>query len=548
MRLLRTAALVTATLLALTARAQHSRLDTLKNAESELRHRYDAVQQQRKLLGVFNYLNNLYVDDTDMAPLVERAIVAMLEELDPHSSYIPASEMKGVQEQFDGEFSGIGIEFNLHRDTVMVVNVIAGAPAESAGIHPNDRIVEIDGKTAVGISRADVVSRLRGKTGSRVSVGVKRHGSDDITEFEIIRGKIPLNTVDAAYMISDGVGYVKVNRFGNTTMSEFEKAVAGLGDLQALVLDLRGNGGGIMEQSLKMAEFFLPKGSLLLSTEGANIKPRSFESAGKGPFTDGRTVVLIDRNSASASEIVAGALQDWDRAVIIGTPSFGKGLVQRQVMLPDSSAVRITVSRYHTPTGRVIQRPYEKGKRDEYYRAHRERAVIPADSTADSVQRPVFKTLRNGRSVYGGGGITPDIIVQQDTSLVTDYIVRLTAKGLITDFLYSYIDRARDSLAALYGNFGLFDNEFRVSPEILGELYAEAEQKGIVCAEEEREASERFIRRIVKAHTARMLFSNNEYYRLLNENDDPVYATAADVILDPERMASLLSAGEHGAN
>lgn len=538
---LRFAASIIAATAALCASAQQSRIDTLENVRQELRSRHETVQQQRKLLSVFNYLSNLYVDNTDMAPLVERAVTAMLQELDPHSSYIPAAEMKGVREQFDGEFSGIGIEFNVHRDTVLVVNVIAGAPAEAAGVRPNDRIVEIDGRSAVGMSRTDVMSKLRGTTGSTVSVGIVRHGAEGLTEFDIVRGKIPINTVDAAYMAAPNVGYIKVNRFGNTTMSEFESAANSLGKFGALILDLRGNGGGIMDQAVRMAEYFLPEGALILSTEGANVKSQQFEARKNGPFANGRVVVLIDGSSASASEIVSGALQDWDRGVIVGAPSFGKGLVQRQLMLPDSSAVRITVSRYHTPTGRVIQRPYENGKREEYYRAHRQRlAAIGADSAAiDSL--PAYTTLRNGRTVYGGGGITPDIAVAQDTTLVTDYIVRMTAKGLIIDYLYNYMDRSRDSLAALYRDFGSFDSGFAVDDKAFDELRAAGSAKGIECGDEDIEGSQRFLRRFMKAYIARMLFSNNEYWRVMNENDDPAYRTALETILDHKRMAQLLA-------
>ena len=529
----------------LSVQAQSADVDALKETEQELRNRYQTVRQQRKLLGVFNYLNNLYVDQTDMAPLVERAIVSMLEELDPHSSYIPAEEMKGVREQFDGEFSGIGIEFNIHRDTIFVVNVIAGAPAEAVGLRPNDRIVEIDGVNAVGISRTEVTSKLRGKTGSKVDVGVIRHGSGERSDFEIVRGKIPINTVDAAYKIDPHTAYIKVNRFGHTTMNEFEKAMQGFGDIDALVLDLRGNGGGIMEQAVKMAGFFLPAGSLIVSTEGANVNPQRFEASKNGPFRDGRVAVLIDEDSASASEIVAGALQDWDRAVIVGAPSFGKGLVQRQVMLPDSSAVRITVARYHTPTGRVIQRPYEKGKRSEYFSAHRARLHgCQADSLAAG-GLPSFRTLRNGRTVFGGGGITPDTIVARDTTLVTDYIVKMTARGMIIDFLYSYLDHARDSLAARYDSFDKFDREYEVDAATLDDFFASGADREILCTEDERPDSERFIRRYMKAYVARMLFSNNEYWRVLNGRDDAVYRAALDIIGDPGRMNALLKDGDN---
>ena len=329
-----------------------------------------AAQQLRKLMQVYRYLDGLYVDEVEMGPLVESAIEGMLEELDPHSAYIGAEDMKGVQESFDGEFSGIGIEFNVLRDTVIVVNTIVGGPAERVGVMPNDRIVRIDTLDAVGFKQTDVPKHLRGKTGTQVEIDVVRHGEPAPLHFVIVRDKIPLNTVDAAYMAADGVGYIKVNRFGRTTMSEFREAFDKLGRPESLILDLRGNGGGLLEQAVEMAGFFLPRGALVVSTEGRAVPPMSLRNPHDGEAPDGPLAVLIDENSASASEIVAGAVQDWDRGVVVGRPSFGKGLVQRQIGLGDGSAVRITVARYHTPSGRVIQRPYEKGKRREYYLDH----------------------------------------------------------------------------------------------------------------------------------------------------------------------------------
>lgn len=539
-RTLRLTALLAAVLWILPADAQQAVSDSLRNAEKELRHRYDNLQQQRKLLSVFNYLNNLYVDRTDMAPLVEKAVIGMLEELDPHSSYLSPAELKSAQEQFDGEFGGIGVEFNIYRDTVMVINVLPDSPSQKAGLRAGDRIVEIEGKTAVKASRTDIMSQLRGKNGTSVNVGIRRRGFGETLQFDIIRGKIPIKSVEAAYLIDNRIGYVRVSRFGNTTAAELEKAMARLGKTEAMILDLRGNGGGIMEQAIRMAELFLPEGTLILSTEGDNVKSQQFTAGRKGPYNNKELVVLIDGASASASEIVAGALQDWDRAVIVGAPSFGKGLVQRQVMLPDSSAVRITVSRYHTPTGRVIQRPYEKGHREEYYLAHRERLN---GRTADSVSTeslPAYKTLRNARTVYGGGGITPDIVVPQDTTAITAYIAVMSSKGLMTEFLHGFIDRERDSLTVRYPDFELFDSEFSLSPEQLEEFFALGTDNGVVCESEERKESEAFIQIFVKAYAARILFSDSHYRRVLNENGDDAYKTAAELAADPSRIKALL--------
>lgn len=300
----------------------------------ELSQQQQDLLQLQKFAQIYRYLTNAYVDEVDTAPVIEGAITGMLERLDPHSAYIPAEEMKSVRESFDGEFSGIGVEFNVLRDTVIVVNTIAGGPAERVGVRPNDRIVRIDTLDAVGMTRADVPKYLRGATGTKVAIDVVRHGTPGWLHFVIVRDRIPLNTVDAAYRVADGVGYIKVNRFGNTTMSEFREAYRKLGRPEGLILDLQGNGGGLLEQAIEMAGFFLPRGAVVVSTEGRAVPSVSYETQSPGEDMKGRLVVLVDETSASASEIVAGAMQDWDRGIVVGRPSFGKGLVQRQVGLP----------------------------------------------------------------------------------------------------------------------------------------------------------------------------------------------------------------------
>lgn len=494
------------------------------SAIAQSRTNSDEMRHLSKFNKVYSYLVGAYVDEVDPQPLIEKAIESVLLELDPHSSYISAKEMQRVQEQIEGEFSGIGVEFNVVRDTILVVNTIAGAPAESVGVRPNDRIVAIDGQNAVGMKRADVPSKLRGKSGTTVHISVVRHGTEGILEFDVVRNRIPINTVDAAYEIAKGVGYVKINRFGRTTVDEFQKATSALGRLNGVILDLRGNGGGLLDQAIGLASHFLPEGSEVVSTEGRAIPQQIYRSRKGGNFTKAAVVVLVDESSASASEIVAGSLQDWDRGVIVGRQSFGKGLVQRQIMLNDGSAIRLTTARYHTPTGRVIQRPYENGKREEYYKQQRER-LIASGKAADTVgiaELPIYKTLRNGRIVRGGGGITPDVIVEADTLEITPYLVKVIGKGIVASHLYDYLDTNRDRLKSDYPSFKHFRDKFVVSDQMLTQIISKATEQGVEFNEEEFLRSKSFMKRQFKALVARNLFSESAYYEILNAEGDSV--------------------------
>lgn len=509
--------------------------------ELRLEEAREAVQLQ-KFVQIYRYMTNAYVDPVEAAPVIEGAIEGMLERLDPHSAYVPAEEMKSVRESLDGEFSGIGVEFNVLRDSVIVVNTIAGGPAERVGMRPNDRIVRIDTLDAVGLTRAEVPKYLRGTTGSPVELVVVRHGVPEPLHFVVVRDKIPLNTVDAAYRVAKGVGYIKVNRFGSTTMSEFTEAYRKLGSPQGLILDLQGNGGGLLDQAVEMAGFFLPRGTVVVSTEGRSVPSVAYETQSPGENMTGRLVILVDEVSASASEIVAGAMQDWDRGVVVGRPTFGKGLVQRQVELFDGSAVRITVARYHTPSGRVIQRPYERGKRREYYLDHLRRYD---DRVRDSLDAgtPEFRTLRSGRRVRGGGGIRPDVVVAPDTVGYSDYYGALIRRGVTADFVNGWLDRSRDSLSRRYPTFRDFDERFEVTDALLDELVRQGEERGVAFDAQGFAVSSPVLRAQLKGLAAQRIYGPGAYYEVVNPLLNGAYRRAVSILGDWAREGAPLLEG-----
>lgn len=498
----------------------------------------DPAKQLQKLIQAFRRIEGLYVDEVDTKPLVERAIERMLEELDPHSAYIGAEEMRGVRESFAGAFSGIGIEFSVLHDTVAVVNVIGGGPAERAGVRSGDRIVRIDTLSAVGMSRADVPKYLRGKKGTEVAIDVVRRGAAEPLHFRLVRDRIPLVSVDAAYTVADGIGYIRVERFGRTTVEEFREAFERLGRPEGLILDLRGNGGGLLDAAIGMAGFFLPRGARIVSTEGRSVPEASYEAPADGEGLHVRLVVLVDEASASASEIVAGAVQDWDRGVVVGRRTFGKGLVQREMALGDGSALRITVARYHTPSGRVIQRPYREGDRRAYYLDHLQRDDAAADSL--DATAPAYRTLRAGRTVYGGGGIRPDVVVRPDTTGVTDYHAALIRCGAFAEFVAEYLDRERSRLEVLYPAFETFDEGFVVSDATLDELYACGTARGAAFDAAEAERAKPLMRLQLKALVAQRLYGREAFYRVMHAGRDEAFRRAVELLAGWERSGAPL--------
>jgi carboxyl-terminal processing protease len=490
-----------------------------------------AELQLAKFEQFYQYFIRSYVDTVNYAKLTETAIKETLSQLDPHSTYVSAEEMKEVTESFDGSFSGIGIEFNIIRDTLFVVNTIVGGPAEMVGMQPNDRIVKVDGKSIIGIKQNAVAKQLRGPKGSAVNLNVVRHGVADTLIFRIVRDNIPIKAIDAAYRVDDKTVYIKVNRFAHNTMPEFYEAVIALdksGDMDNFILDLRGNGGGILEAALEMSNFFLPKGSLLMSAEGENMPQQKYDARNKGTFTKGHVAVLIDEFSASASEIVSGALQDWDRAVIIGRRSFGKGLVQRQFPLIDGSAVRITVARYHTPTGRAIQRPFKQGDKEGYYEALAERINSGTDSIrGDAAEK--YTTLRLKKTVYGGGGIYPDFYIAADTTGYSDYMSQLIRIGAVNEYVSLYLDNHRKELEAKYTTRESYEQKFAVGDKMLDELCAVGEKRGVKLDKEGLNTSRGILTVQLKALIAQRLWDTTEYYRITNPQFNDSYKKALDI-------------------
>ena len=485
------------------------------------------LEQVRKLVMAHSAIANLYVDEVDESKIVEASIKAMLKELDPHSTYLTAKEVEKMNEPLQGNFEGIGVQFNMADDTLFVIQTVSKGPSEKVGILPGDRIVMVNDTAIAGVKmgRDEIMKRLRGPKGSVVVLGVVRRGYDEQLVFRVTRDKIPVHTLDAAYMIAPKVGYIKISSFGATTHEEFIQALIQLKEekMQHLILDLQGNGGGYLKAAVDMANDFLQEGQQIVYTEGAKSPRSEFNAEGRGRFQEGRLVVLIDEYSASAAEIVTGAVQDWDRGIVVGRRSFGKGLVQRPVPMPDGSMIRLTIARYHTPSGRCIQKPY--GEDIDYRKDLTERFNKGEMMHADSIHFPDslrYQTRVMGRAVYGGGGIMPDYFVPLDTTSYTKYHRELTAKGAIVNTNLSIIDRYRKEFQTCYPDVKTFIKKFEVDDTILSVLLAEAEKAGVKFDEALYQASLPLIRVQLKALIARDLWDMSQFYEIYNPTDETV--------------------------
>lgn len=513
----KTCTLWLAALLCLAAHAQQSKNEPL-----------------RKLQMAEYAITHLYVDPVDENKLVEEAIIRMLAQLDPHSSYNDPEETKAMNEPLQGNFEGIGVQFQMIEDTLLVIQPVSGGPSEKVGILAGDRITAVNDTAIAGVKMGteEIMSRLRGPKGTEVQLTVVRRGVSDPLPFTVKRDKIPIHSLDAAYLLQPGIGYIRINRFSATTADEFREALTGLQQqgMNDLVLDLQGNGGGYLNAAIDLANEFLHQKELIVYTEGRAARRNDFLAKGTGRFKQGRLVVLVDEYSASASEIVTGAVQDWDRGVVVGRRTFGKGLVQRPIDLPDGSMIRLTVARYYTPAGRCIQKPYDNKMQGEemltrYHRDLLDRynhgELIHADSIhfADSLK---VQTQRLGRTVYGGGGIMPDFFVPIDTARYTDYHRQLVAKGVVIKTTTGYIEQHRRELQRKYKRFEEFNRKFQVEEAILHELLAAAEKEKITFDSAQYERSLPLLKTQLKALIARDLWDMTEYYQVMNSTNESV--------------------------
>jgi len=514
-------------------------------------HAQESVQDnQLKFARLLRLVDGYYVDSADIAKLTEDAIINVLSELDPHSTYISKEEVDKMNEPLQGNFEGIGISFNIYKDSLMVTTVIAGGPSEKVGLRDGDRIVEVDGKNiaGIGLKTSDVYDLLRGKKGTEVNLKIARKSEAELLAFKIIRDKIPIYSLDASYMIDESTGYIKLNKFAATTTEEFETAMRELKQegIENLILDLRGNTGGYLKSAIEISDEFLGDGKLVVYTSGLNDPKREYDASSAGMFEKGKLIVLVDEGSASASEIVTGAVQDWDRGLVVGRRSFGKGLVQKPFFLTDGSMVRLTTAHYYTPSGRCIQKPYEEGV-SEYRKDYANRMSNGEMFSADSIHfddNLKHKTLTNGRNVYGGGGIMPDIFVPLDTSHHYSYLNQLRRQNVPYNYVLDFIDANRAKLKEKYPDFESFNKKFTVGDDAIAEIVERGEKEGVEKNDESLAFTEDKLKMELKAYIARDMYSRNDMYKVLNSDDETIIR-ALEVLDDQSQYANLLVTTEY---
>ena len=505
----------------------------------------EVQQNQLKFGRLLRLIDGYYVDSVNINQITEKAIVNILSELDPHSVYMSKDEVAKMNEPLVGNFEGIGITFNIFNDTLLVTTTVAGGPSEKVGLRAGDRIVEVDSKNiaGIGLKNSDVFDMLRGNKGTQVNLKVLRKNEPGLLDFTIIRDKIPINSLDAGYMLDDATGFIKLNKFSATTTEEFTTAMKELKKqkVQNLILDLRGNGGGYLNSAVEISGQFLENNQLVVYTSGINEPRKDYNAGSAGEFKKGKLVILVDEGSASASEIVAGAIQDWDRGIIIGRRTFGKGLVQKPFYLTDGSMVRLTTAHYYTPSGRCIQKPYDEGL-DEYRKDYQHRLSSGEMFNADSIQFAdslKFNTLINKRTVFAGGGVMPDIFVPIDTSSHYGYINRLRRNNIIYNYTLDYIDKNREQIKSKYPQFKDFDSKFSVSDDIIAGIVENGVKEGIEKNEESLEFSRNDMKREVKALLARDLYERDAFYKVYLKDDKEILK-ALEVIRNQKDYNSIL--------